>query len=167
MGQSRDYSVRDNRDAALPSLPQQYRRHSGQKLQMDLRSLLPVQVRQLTLTVRSLFLLFWRKIWINRRLIFRRCRRRPRESTTDAPEMPNDDPAAKRDRWQVSRDSRRYHSAGFTQSLLESSRRIWKRHQTSKRVFCLVAMFQSLVLERMSWLNFKWISLRQSFKSLY
>lgn len=51
MGQSRDYSVRDNRDAAFPSLSQQYRRHSGQKLQMDLRPMLLVQVSSSSLKV--------------------------------------------------------------------------------------------------------------------
>lgn len=63
MGQSRDYSVRDNRNAALPPLPQQYRRHSGQKLQMDLRPLLPVQVRDQSCfsssTIHRRFLLYF------------------------------------------------------------------------------------------------------------
>lgn len=39
--------------------------------------------------------------WIYARCCLCKCRRRPHESTTDAPEMPDDDPAAKRDRWQM------------------------------------------------------------------
>jgi len=56
MGQNRDYSVRDNRNAAFPSLPQQHRRHPGQKLQVDLRALLPVQVSSSSGTAKLRFL---------------------------------------------------------------------------------------------------------------
>lgn len=111
MGQSRDYSVRDSRNAAFPSLPQQHRRHPGQELQVDIRPLLPVQVK---LYYRRSNAMKTREInsrrSINRPRDPSRCRRKPHASmSATASEVPSD-PAAKRNRWQVSDETPRPES---------------------------------------------------------
>lgn len=56
MGQSGDHSIRHNRPATFLALSKQHRWHSREKLQMDLCSLLPVQVSYFFLFHPFLFL---------------------------------------------------------------------------------------------------------------
>lgn len=56
MGQSGDHSIRHNRPATFLALSKQHRWHSREKLQMDLCSLLPVQVSSFFLSRPFLFL---------------------------------------------------------------------------------------------------------------
>lgn len=50
MGQSGDHSIRHNRPATFLALSKQHRGHSREELQMDLCSLLPVQVSSLPIS---------------------------------------------------------------------------------------------------------------------